>query len=679
MPRLTGLGLAVKSPATGGGTQTITGPHIASTAAVYAPMFHRGIIRLPGVTHYEGQGISAASFDHETPAGDDRLLVVVAVYKDTAGINTLSFGSFGTGNGEFSGPKGVAFDSDGNIYVTDSGNDRIQKFDSDGVFVLEWGSTGSGDGELETPFGIAVDSDDHIYVVDTANRRVQKFDTGGVYVSQWGSNGTGNGEFLSPRGIAIDTDDSIYVIDNSSNRVQKFDTSGVYVGQWGSTGTDDGEFDAPTGITAGPDGTIYVADSGNHRIQLFDSDGAHLETWGEFGLGNGQFIDPADVAVNSTGDVYVVERSSRRVQKFDPDGAFILKWGTSGGGDGQFNAPSGVKVAADDSVFVVDSNNHRIQKFDANLKLNTARYGGEEMAVGPLVDSGSYFVAFYSLENPPVGTAEVAFAAPTEPDIIMLTAISINGADTANTDYTGPNAGMAEQEAHTTQLQIDHNRTYPTNTLSLFALLYETASQTITGASGNHVWIERSVGNLKLALGLRPIPNDTTGSITFGATASGAVTPYISSVLHIEGARGHIDAPHIAAGSQVFAPVFTHAGQTIYPGTIAAASQVYAPSFHHLITGPHIAAGSAVYAPTFAVEPGATQYIEFCFIGGGTPSAFNGPHIASTAAVYAPEFVSEVFIEPEFIESGEEVFDPAFGICLAVGPGAVYAPTFANA
>lgn len=675
MPRLTGLGLTVKSPSVAGGDQNITGPHIASTAAVYAPMLHRGAIKIAGVTHYEGQDISAASFDHETPAGDDRLLVVVAVYKDTAGIASLVFGSNGTGEGEFTSPSCVAIDSDGYIYVTDTGNNRVQKFTSAGVFVLEWGSAGAGNGELDSPQGIAVSSDGTIYVADTDNNRIQYFTSTGVYVGQWGGSGSGDGEFNVPSGIAVDSSGYVYVVELDNNRVQKFTDTGGFVTKWGSVGPGDGEFDTPISIAIAPSGNVFVGGGADSRVQEFTAAGVFVATY------NGQdgFEQAPGLAFDSGGNLYTNNSAYCRVYRYDPNIEFVTQWGGMGVGNGQFNNPFGMATDSAGALYVVDQPNHRVQKFAANLKLNTARYGGEEMAVGPLVDSGSYFVAFYSLETPAVGTAEVAFAAPTEPDIIMLTAISINGADTANTDYSGPNAGMAEQEAHATQLQVSHNRTYPTNTLSLFALLYESAGVTLTPASGNFVWIERNVGDLRLALGWRPIPSDTTGSITFGATAGASVAPYISSVLHIEGKRGHIDAPFIASSSQVYAPVVTHEGQTIYPGTIAAAAQVYAPSFHHVITAPHIAAGGAVYAPAFATEPGATQYIELCFIGGGTPQAFNGPHIASTAAVYAPSITSEVFIEPEFVESGEQVFAPTFDICLHVGTGAVYAPTFANA
>ena len=81
-----------------------------------------------------------------------------------------------TADGQFNGPHGVAVDSSGNVYVTDSGNSRIQKFDSNGTFITKWGSTGSADGQFDNPYGVAVDSSSgNVYVVDSGNSRIQVF------------------------------------------------------------------------------------------------------------------------------------------------------------------------------------------------------------------------------------------------------------------------------------------------------------------------------------------------------------------------------------------------------------------------------------------------------------------------------------------------------------------------
>src|SRR5438876_663229 len=85
------------------------------------------------------------------------------------------WGSQGTGNGQFKNPSYVAVDSSGNVYVADSGNNRIQKFNSDGTFITKWGSTGTADGQFRGPDGFAIDSSGNVYVADYGNNRIQVF------------------------------------------------------------------------------------------------------------------------------------------------------------------------------------------------------------------------------------------------------------------------------------------------------------------------------------------------------------------------------------------------------------------------------------------------------------------------------------------------------------------------
>ncbi|MCA9343189.1 6-bladed beta-propeller, partial [Candidatus Saccharibacteria bacterium] len=137
-----------------------------------------------------------------------------------------NFGPDNSTNFRFEGNSDTAFDSLGNMYVTDTNNHRIQKFDSDSNFVSSWGSHGKADGNFRSPLGISVDTSDNIYVVDTQNNRIQKFDSSGNYLLQWGGYGSGDGQFLAPYDISVDTSDNIYVVDTQNNRIQKFDSSG---------------------------------------------------------------------------------------------------------------------------------------------------------------------------------------------------------------------------------------------------------------------------------------------------------------------------------------------------------------------------------------------------------------------------------------------------------------------
>jgi len=136
--------------------------------------------------------------------------------------------------GKFNYPKGIVIDNKGNLYVADTSNHRVQKFDSSGNYLMQWGSKGDGDGEFYNPNGIAVDNDGNVYVTDTYNKRIQKFNSSGDYITQWGDHGFRDGQFESPNGIVVDNNGNVYVADASNHRIQKFDSSGKYLMQWGT-------------------------------------------------------------------------------------------------------------------------------------------------------------------------------------------------------------------------------------------------------------------------------------------------------------------------------------------------------------------------------------------------------------------------------------------------------------
>jgi len=117
---------------------------------------------------------------------------------------------------------GIATDAVNNVYVTNDCNNSVQKFDSRGGFLLAWGSQGSGDGQFEGPRGVALDASGNIYVADFRNHRIQKFDSDGEFLTKWGSRGSGAGQFESPPDVGVDAAGNVYVIDAGNDRIQKF-------------------------------------------------------------------------------------------------------------------------------------------------------------------------------------------------------------------------------------------------------------------------------------------------------------------------------------------------------------------------------------------------------------------------------------------------------------------------
>jgi sugar lactone lactonase YvrE len=161
------------------------------------------------------------------PVTGDLLIVDTGnhrIKRHTAGGTPISsFGTFGTGDLQFSNPSAVAVDAQGNIYVADNGNNRIQKINSNGTFATKWGNSGTGDGQFSAPNDITFDTQGNVLVADVGNQRIQRFTNTGTFIDKFGEVGTENGQFRSPNGIAIDANDgSVYVGDSNNDRVQKF-------------------------------------------------------------------------------------------------------------------------------------------------------------------------------------------------------------------------------------------------------------------------------------------------------------------------------------------------------------------------------------------------------------------------------------------------------------------------
>jgi len=170
------------------------------------------------------------------------------------------WGQYGTGPGNFDYPAGIAVSPDGNVYVADNGNHRIQMFSPDGTWLMSWGGFGQGPGQLIRPEGIAIDASGRVYVTEPSNYRVQVFTAHGTFIRQWGSRGTGRGTFNFPTGVAIDQLGRVHVADYYNNRVQVFDTQGVYLTQWGGT-PGPGALSGPNFIAVAEDGEVYVTDT----------------------------------------------------------------------------------------------------------------------------------------------------------------------------------------------------------------------------------------------------------------------------------------------------------------------------------------------------------------------------------------------------------------------------------
>jgi tripartite motif-containing protein 2/3/tripartite motif-containing protein 71 len=237
----------------------------------------------------------------------------VSIFSST-GEKLQSFGSKGSGNGQFNQPCGVAVDDDGNILVADANNHRVQKFTSAGKFIKAVGKVGIKPLEFYNPFGIVFHQ--KVYISDVANQRIQILNPDLTFSSSFGSQGIGNGQFSHPRGVACDSTGNVYVADSGNHCIQVFTAEGQFLRKFGKYGSGNGELDYPSGISIDSDDVVYVTETNNHRVSVFTCEGEFLTLFGKWGSKPGQFTFPRGIVVDKNGVVYVSDQNNNRLQLF---------------------------------------------------------------------------------------------------------------------------------------------------------------------------------------------------------------------------------------------------------------------------------------------------------------------------------------------------------------------------
>jgi sugar lactone lactonase YvrE len=292
----------------------------------------------------------------------------------------------------FGDPFGVAVDRRGNVYVADAGaSNRVRKLTPEGaVSTLAGNAEGYADGagaaaSFHTPSALAVDEDGNLYVADTGNNRIRKVTPEGV-VSMLAGDGTrgsrdgpaATAQFDAPIGIAVGKDGRVFVADTYNDRVRVVTPTGEVrtlaggdrPGYVDGAGTGGALFDTPCAVAAMPDGSLVVADTGNGRLRKIAPDGQVTTiNFTSQERPDSRLASPAGLAATHDGFLYVTELEGGRVWQLAPDGRLHLVAGLGSGfaeGDGhtaaRFNRPAGVAVDGAGALYVADGANYLVRK-----------------------------------------------------------------------------------------------------------------------------------------------------------------------------------------------------------------------------------------------------------------------------------------------------------------------------
>lgn len=322
---------------------------------------------------------------------------IITVMSTAQQVTTLAGSTVGFADGtgtsaQFNGPYGVAIDASGNIYIGDRFNNKIRKITSEGVVSTLAGSTqGFTDGtgvtsQFNYPRGVATDAAGNIYVADSGNNRIRKITPEGLVSTLAGStvgfvDGIGAAaQFNDPGGVATDAVGNVYVADHYNNKIRKITPEGLVSTLAGSTqGFADGtgaaaQFNHPNGVATDVAGNVYVSDTYNYIIRKITPLGVVTTLAGSTqgfadGIGaSAQFNLPIRLATDAAGNVYIADSNNNKIRKITPEGVVsTLAGSTKGFADGTgasalFNGPVAVATDASGNVYVADMINNKIRK-----------------------------------------------------------------------------------------------------------------------------------------------------------------------------------------------------------------------------------------------------------------------------------------------------------------------------
>lgn len=305
-----------------------------------------------------------------------------------AGTTTAGLFNGPLASAKFNGPQAIAADAQGNFYVADAFNSVIRKISGGLVSTLAGSGTpgyknGTGaDAQFYSPQGVAVDAQGNVYVSDFGNNAIRKITPDGVVTTLAGGNGAGyaNGsgsvvKFYNPSGLAVDAQGNIYVADKGNNMIRKITAEGVTTTFAGITTpgyvnavSTIAEFNNPSGVVFDASGNLYVADLGNSAVRKIAPNGDVSAVVGNPTATSDLLNQPQSITIDKNGNLFVSDQTGRVLEisnniLYSLAGiASVADYGDGSGTGALFNSPQGLAADAQGNIYVADYNNNVIRK-----------------------------------------------------------------------------------------------------------------------------------------------------------------------------------------------------------------------------------------------------------------------------------------------------------------------------
>ena len=410
-------------------------------------------------------------------------------------------------------PKSLSIDNIGNLYISDSINNRIRKVDTNDIITTIAGNGASGyigdngkaiDARLNGPTLGKIDKEGNLYISDTYNNRIRKVDINGIITTisggSIGDNIKANESILfSPNSLSTDSSGNMYISDTENNKIRKVDINGIITTIAGNgiepTGISNIPavstlFYKPMGIFVDKNNNIYIADSGNNRIRKIDTNGIITTFAGSDKLVNNGYLgnfgysgdngkateaklyNPSSFFMDSIGNSYISDTNNHRIRKIDTKGIITTIAGTGISGysgdngkatEAKINSPKGITSDKDGNLYIADTNNHRVRKIDINgiittiAGTGTAAYGYDDIKATLSMLNIPSSVIVDNIGNLYIADSGNNRIRKVDINGIISTVIGINSSYLGNAGYSGDNSLAISAKLNNPQgLNIDN-------------------------------------------------------------------------------------------------------------------------------------------------------------------------------------------------------------------------------